>query len=350
MFIYGMKKCNINETYFDNIDNGQKAYWFGFIAADGYINADYSKLCIFVKDVEVLEKFNKDINSDYKISKIVQNDKRTNKTYEEYSLQISNKKFVGGLLKNGMTHEKTDIFVFPEIEENLYPYFIAGLFDGDGSVIITRGKRGVKCSLISTNEILNKIDEILFEKFLIKPNKHIKVTENKKNVYKEHWYKNSEIFLKYIYSGDSKLYLKRKYDIYSKHLYESKTRNRMQPVLQYSIDGIFIKKYKTIKNAAAENGFFEQGIINSYKKNKPYKNFFWVKYDGFGDIKSTIEVPIARNYKILQIEANGNVVGKFFSLRDAEEKTGIKHSNICNCINNKSNSAGGFIWKRITLK
>lgn len=39
-------------TYFENIDTEEKAYWLGFLYADGYVNANEDKieLCLAEKD------------------------------------------------------------------------------------------------------------------------------------------------------------------------------------------------------------------------------------------------------------------------------------------------------------
>ena len=37
---------NYNRHIFDNIDNEEKAYWLGFIVADGYLNLDKHMLRI----------------------------------------------------------------------------------------------------------------------------------------------------------------------------------------------------------------------------------------------------------------------------------------------------------------
>ena len=50
---------NYNRHIFDNIDNEEKAYWLGFIVADGYLNLDKHMLRIKLghKDKQHLIKF-----------------------------------------------------------------------------------------------------------------------------------------------------------------------------------------------------------------------------------------------------------------------------------------------------
>ena len=209
-----MSKLSLDVDFFKRIDTPQKAYWLGYICADGCIQKGDGKLAICCKDLEILEKFRKDINSEHKISERHIFDKRTNKWYDEYSLQIGNELFVKNIIEHGITHEKTDVCYFPSINEEFYSYFIAGLFDGDGSVSQIKKNNTIRCSLISTKEILIFIDNYLSKRYGVKPCKMQKISKNKINVYKQFWYKNSLLFLDFIYQGNKEIFLSRKYKIY----------------------------------------------------------------------------------------------------------------------------------------
>ena len=213
-----MSKLSIDIDYFKTIDTPKKAYWLGFITADGSINKNNNKLTIICKDLEILEKFKTDIKSEHKISNFNYHDKRTDKTYYEYSIQITNELFVNNIIEKGITNKKSDKCEFPKIEEELYSYFIAGLFDGDGSVSLYGiNKNRLRCNLISTKEILNFINEFLKEKYQITSVKMFSITKNKNNVFKQHWYKDSSKFLNFIYQGNKEIYLTRKYKIYEQY-------------------------------------------------------------------------------------------------------------------------------------
>jgi hypothetical protein len=210
-------KLNINESFFEEIDNTTKAYWLGYLAADGNISKNLRKCTLVSKDKEIIDKFKKDTLSEHKISTIIIKDKRTNHTSTGYTIQITNRFFVEKLLKYGITPQKSEIFNVPNIDESLYPYFFAGLFDGDGSVG-TRKNNTPRISLISTKEVLMFLQNYLINKLLISSTKLQNVTKNKKNVWKLFLYKDAFLFLNWIYSDKNFNYLSRKYGKYISHI------------------------------------------------------------------------------------------------------------------------------------
>ena len=60
-----------NRHIFDNIDNPEKAYWLGFIVADGYLNKEKRMLRIKLGDIDKhhLEKFINFLGGDYSMLK-----------------------------------------------------------------------------------------------------------------------------------------------------------------------------------------------------------------------------------------------------------------------------------------
>lgn len=78
-----------DESFFEEINSEDKAYWLGFIAADGGIRQDGLRLTIelAVKDKEHLEKFNCSIHSQNPI-------KEYQREYPSATVVINSKKFV----------------------------------------------------------------------------------------------------------------------------------------------------------------------------------------------------------------------------------------------------------------
>ena len=56
--------------YFDNIDTNEKAYWLGYLTADGTISKNNYKASLSSKDLEIIEKFKKCINTTHPISTV----------------------------------------------------------------------------------------------------------------------------------------------------------------------------------------------------------------------------------------------------------------------------------------
>ena len=206
-------KLYVDTLYFKEINTPEKAYWLGYLAADGNINKSLCKCSLTSKDLEIIERFKKSISSEHKITTCTIKDKRTNNISKFHIIQITNGNFVSHLVKLGITPNKADYFKVPEINEELLHYFFAGLFDGDGHVGIRKLNKP-RISLISTKEVLLFLQNYLINNFLISATKLQKITQNKKNVWKLLLYKDSLLFLNWIYSDKNFNYLSRKYEKY----------------------------------------------------------------------------------------------------------------------------------------
>ena len=115
-----------NYHIFDSIDNEEKAYWLGFLFADGYVSlkTNLIELSLQLNDKNHLEKFKLFISA------------KQNITEDSFRcrITISNKHLKETLINLGCTPQKSNNIRFPKIDKNLYPYFIRGYFDGDGSI------------------------------------------------------------------------------------------------------------------------------------------------------------------------------------------------------------------------
>lgn len=133
----GARMQRFNENYFENIDCEEKAYWLGFIAADGCIYTESSgthRLQINLKgsDVDHLNKFQEAIGSKYKIvEKLV-------KTSPVCQLKVNSKKICNDLRELNVIERKSIIFNPPIIREDLKRHFTRGYWDGDGWIKETK--------------------------------------------------------------------------------------------------------------------------------------------------------------------------------------------------------------------
>jgi hypothetical protein len=135
----GERTYELHEDYFDKIDTQEKAYWLGFIAADGCIGEQYGRPSVLVvglaeKDRQHLEKLKEclgytgHIYSRPKLGK-----------YGARYLQIGSKRLCCGLGMQGCKPRKTQHLEVPVLPADLVRHWIRGFFDGDGC--ITKGSK-----------------------------------------------------------------------------------------------------------------------------------------------------------------------------------------------------------------
>lgn len=121
----GAKTYHWDESFFELIDTEQKAYWLGFIAADGCVDHKEFRLHISERDVEHLKEFKSAIQSTHPIHYTAN---------KSVTFIIGNKKIVKNLNALGIVHRKTLILEYPDIPKRLNRHFIRGVFDGDGCI------------------------------------------------------------------------------------------------------------------------------------------------------------------------------------------------------------------------
>lgn len=215
-------------TVFDSINTEEKAYWLGFLYADGFITTKgYSVgLSLSLKDKDHLEKFRKFLNCKSNISTIKsKNFKGLSETRKDgssiymVSLQTCDKHLWNSLNNLGCVPKKSLILKFPDknifSKENLIYDFIRGYCDGDGSFgVYPHSKKDpeknkqTSLNFIGTKEFLEGIENYLGKGFLKQ-----KVNCNK-NTYKLQYSGNkADSALNLMYSKAS-IYLDRKYNIF----------------------------------------------------------------------------------------------------------------------------------------
>ncbi len=215
------RKYYCDEDFFENIDTEEKAYWLGFMYADGYVSSYNSQKCIGItlsnNDINHLIKFKNSINATYPIHTYFSNSSYSSNT--KYSrILITSRKMFDDLVNQGVVEHKTLILKQPNIPESLYNHFIRGYIDGDGCITshIQRNKKTPQffIKIVGTNDVLN------FIKDFIEQNNCAKI----KKFYKRH--KNDQVsnidfggnrqvkkFLDLLYK-DATIYLDRKYEKY----------------------------------------------------------------------------------------------------------------------------------------
>ena len=209
-------------NYFERIDTAEKAYWLGFIYADGYVSSANGKrfgMSLSTKDIDHLEKLNRCLKSTYPINIYTVN--HGYKTDSEYCrLVISSDKLYDDLVNQGVYEHKTNIIQKPNIERKFYAPFILGLFDGDGSIFLNHSKYPFySINFMGTIDIIEFIQDYFIEEELVSSLNKPYQKREEQSVYALRYGGNVivEKIMTHLYQTvDTDLPLKRKYELYLK--------------------------------------------------------------------------------------------------------------------------------------
>jgi len=148
-------KYSFNKEFFDIIDNEEKAYWLGFIYADGYIYIpkDGTSHCLGIEikysDKNHLEKFNDCIDGNLIISDRYRKIDGYDNTHRMCSIRLYSKKLIEQMVMLGVHQNKSMSITFPELSDELISHFIRGFFDGDGTINVEKRSKQLRCSFTS---------------------------------------------------------------------------------------------------------------------------------------------------------------------------------------------------------
>lgn len=162
------RKYQINDNIFDTLDSYEKAYWLGFIAADGSVVKNTLRFMLKSEDSDHLEKFLKFSESNYPIGYCTSHYKDIESGVVNYFkacyVKITSENIVRSLSKYGIVSGKKykDIDFLSYIPYVYKKNFIAGIFDGDGSVGIYDNNRCItiavnKSTCISVSKLFDEI-------------------------------------------------------------------------------------------------------------------------------------------------------------------------------------------------
>jgi hypothetical protein len=212
-FTKGTQKYNHNNQAFKNIDCEEKAYWLGFLYADGniYLPRGQVELTLANKDREHLELFRNFISKNVPIKERLVN--LNGKTYKACRIQLTSMDIAHDLINKGCIQNKSLQITFPctrMVPDYLVHHFIRGYFDGDGSAIMRKEKKWSDqafISIVGTKPFLLKLVQHLSAVGISEKCRYYK----KGNAYSYHLAGNGNYkkFHKYIYK-DATIYLKRK--------------------------------------------------------------------------------------------------------------------------------------------
>lgn len=227
-------RYTLDEDYFSQIDSERKAYWLGFLYADGYVGDDEYNNIVFSQSkdkAEAVINFAKDIafTGNLRINQKGGSFEGTPATI----INFSSKKMASDLRKLGLFPNKSMLMEkFPVIDDVYIRHFIRGYFDGDGS--ISRNSRNrvnkngtksysYKMSIIGTEKFVNIIGEHLpVDSYLIRPSKSPEMSY----LWVNHMYDMPTLY-SFLYD-DATEFLKVKHNIWQKILGDIDERSSIE--------------------------------------------------------------------------------------------------------------------------
>lgn len=261
-------KIFLNSNIFNIIDTEEKAYWLGFLYADGSIYKDLKgkyrfELGLQQKDLEHIEKFKKFINSKHKIF--------YRENTNSYRIIFNDFKFCNDLINLGCIPKKSLVLKFPtekQVPKKFISHFIRGYFDGDG--YLSKPPKSLTVELLGTYEFLNHLLTYLnsSKKNLKKDKRHAN------NTFKFSLSgNNARNFLNFIYK-DATIFLDRK-----KLLYDNINMNLYyKPIIQYNNNNEIVAEYYNGTEASKITGIAHTTISAICNNKYKYKSIYKFKF------------------------------------------------------------------------
>jgi len=151
-----------NSNYFQNIDDENKAYWLGFIAADGSLNKNgiSMQIGLSIKDKNHLIKMGKIFDKEV----VDYVSKRHNKSHKACRLCVSSKTNWNNLNRLGVNVNKTfekENNLFKNIPQKHVRHFIRGYFDGDGCIYVSKDRKNIcTFSMVGSRILFMRLNRI----------------------------------------------------------------------------------------------------------------------------------------------------------------------------------------------
>lgn len=145
---------------FDVIDTEEKAYWLGFLYADGCITNNNSvEFGVIASDYEIMQKYRRFLK--------LKSDDSIKRSANVCRIRVYNKHFAEALINKGCIPKKSLVLKFPTediVNKALIRHFIRGYCDGDGCLRFYKNYKNVwVCDLTfcGTKEMLESINKEL---------------------------------------------------------------------------------------------------------------------------------------------------------------------------------------------
>lgn len=124
------KKYGVDDTFFEEINTEEKAYFLGLLFADGSVSNKKSRyvISLSLKDRELVELFGKTLKSGAEVKTYL------TESSTMHTIVVCNKRLVTQLVGYGCESPKARNIRLPKLTYEMTRHFIRGYFDGDGSL------------------------------------------------------------------------------------------------------------------------------------------------------------------------------------------------------------------------
>jgi hypothetical protein len=195
------KRLTCNERYFQEIDTEEKAYWLGFLTADGCV-AKGKKTGDSMRITIHLTK--QDYGHLVKLKQALQATQMVSTSERSCSLTIFSTEMAADLARHGILPNKTfstkPVQVIPELERHYW----RGVVDGDGYI----SKDGNVLALVGDYEVV-----LDFQSFVLTHCPKVKATiYREENIYKFKTVGSATLIILEVIYGKATVYLDRKYE------------------------------------------------------------------------------------------------------------------------------------------
>jgi len=258
-------------NFFSKIDNEEKAYWLGFLYADGCVHSHNNGISLVLqkKDVEHLYKYKEALGLINKLQDVNTNTAKR--------IEFSDIKVHADLIKQGCIPKKSLILQPPKnVPKKLEHHFMRGIFDGDGCI---HKRNAINCIRFGF-DICGSKDIIKWLKTFLKINNKVVLNLDtrfgKNGCYRIATTSLSEINRLYnVLYQNATIYLSRKKEIFD------------QACVVYQQKLVDNNRAKTEKAEKVKYEKKHGKICTKCKKRKPisfYYKHYGQTYDGLGTI------------------------------------------------------------------
>lgn len=222
------RKHKINESYFEKIDTEAKAYWLGFLYADGAVYSSRKgymfHLTLADKDSEHVEMFKEALQTEIPIHLFLKKKKR--------GLFVWSKRIYSDLVRAGCHERKGFKIRLPQpdvVPTILLRHFIRGYFDGDGNISWQPKKSRIVVKIVTNVDMAAELRDFFTTELGITPMYKTKVMackhkpEDLYTTVEFGRYENMQKYYDFLYR-DSTILLQRKKDIFDTYFTHKKNK------------------------------------------------------------------------------------------------------------------------------